>query len=317
MRILVTGGAGFIGSNVVSAFAGEHEIAVVDDLSTGSSANLHADARFIRMSILDESLAHEFARFRPDAVVHLAAQASVVASIKNPAHDWAVNVEGTRAVARAAADAGARVMISASSAAVYGDPVELPLAETARKQPASPYGHSKHAAEEVLAGELIAAGVDFASFRFSNVYGPRQVPAGEGGVVAVFLDKVASGEKIRIHGTGEQTRDFIYVGDVVSAISAALGFEGSLREGGGGGPAYNIATGNRTSVSGLVAKLASICGSDIRTIHEAAREGDILHSSLDATKARRVFGWDARIPLDIGLAATYGWLTESGNDGAR
>jgi UDP-glucose 4-epimerase len=269
------------------------------------------------MNILDGSLADEFTRLRPDAVVHLAAQASVAASIKDPAHDWAVNVEGTRAVARAAASAGVRMMLSASSAAVYGDPVELPLIETARKQPASPYGHSKLAAEEVLAGELISAGAEFASFRFSNVYGPRQDSAGEGGVVAVFLDRVVSGEQVVIHGTGEQTRDFIYVGDVVSAISAALGFEGSLREGGGAGPAYNIATGTRTSVSELVETLAGICGSDIRTAHAAAREGDILHSSLDSTKARRVFRWDARIALDIGLAATYGWLTESGNHGTR
>ncbi len=311
MRIMVTGGAGFIGSNIVSAFVGEHELAIVDDLSTGSASNLHPDVRFTRMDILDERLVEEFVSFKPDAVVHLAAQASVSVSMDDPERDWRVNVEGTRAVARAARDAGAGVVLSASSAAVYGDPLALPLPETARKRPRSPYGHSKLAAEEVLASELSPTGVDFASLRFSNVYGPRQDPFGEGGVVAIFVSQVSAGEEIVVFGSGEQTRDFIYVGDVVTAVSAALGAGTRLREGGGAGPAYNISTGRQASVLQLVEMLERASAASVRVRHAPARHGDIDRSALDSTKARDVFVWDARIPLDVGLAATYAWFTES------
>ena len=225
MRVLVTGGAGFIGSNLVHALvSGGHQVGIIDDLSTGKSANVHPHAWFRALDILDDSFGELVAEFAPDAVVHLAAQASVSVSLEDPDRDWAVNAEGTRLVARAAREAGAKRMISASSAAVYGEPAEadLPLSETAPKAPVNPYGKSKLAAESLLAQELEGSDVDYASFRFSNVYGPRQDGAGEGGVVAIFCTRMREGAAPVVYGTGAQTRDFIYVGDVVGAIISAL-----------------------------------------------------------------------------------------------
>ncbi len=311
MRLLITGGAGFIGSNLAWALVGEHEILVVDDLSTGSSANLHPEVDFAHLDILDERIMKEFERFGPEVVVHLAAQSSVPVSLRDPELDWRTNVEGTRAVAIAAREAGARLVLSASSAAVYGDPVELPLAETARKSPESPYGHSKLAAEEVLAAELTSGDVDFASFRFANVYGPRQDAQGEGGVVAIFASSMVDGKAPVLFGSGEQTRDFIYVGDVISAVAAAISTEHRLCEGRGRGPAYNISTGSSVSVLELVELLRAASGYAGPVQHAPARAGDVPHSVLDPAKALEVFGWDARVPLDAGIAATYGWFAES------
>jgi len=190
MRILITGGAGFIGANLVAELVREFEVGVIDDLSTGSADNLHADAWFQKMGILEPDFQRVLGEFDPDVVVHLAAQSSVAVSLEDPERDWAVNVEGTRRVAEAAVACGASRMVSASSAAVYGEPAEedLPLSETAQKLPTSPYGESKLAAEEVLAGVLVSTDVDFASFRFANVYGPGQDPTGEAGVVAIFIE---------------------------------------------------------------------------------------------------------------------------------
>jgi UDP-glucose 4-epimerase len=225
MRVLVTGGAGFIGSNLVDALVARGDtVGVIDDLSTGKAQNLNPSAWFREMDILDVSVPDVACEFAPDAVVHLAAQASVAVSLRDPNRDFAVNAEGTRAVARAALASGAKRMISASSAAVYGEPAEslLPLLETAPKAPANPYGNSKLAAESMLAEKLLGTGCDFASFRFSNVYGPRQDAAGEGGVVSLFCDRMHAGTAPVVYGTGEQTRDFIFVGDIVGAIIAAL-----------------------------------------------------------------------------------------------
>lgn len=311
MRLLVTGGAGFIGSNLVWSLSDDHEILVVDDLSTGKIDNLPVDVEVRRLDVLDPELMRIVNSFCPHAIVHLAAQASVSRSLADPQLDWAVNVEGTRAVALAAAAAGVQRVLSASSAAVYGNPSELPLTESAQKLPESPYGHSKLAAELALSEELSRTNVDFASLRFSNVYGPRQDAQGEGGVVAVFCDAMARGEAPTIFGSGLQTRDFVYVGDVVNAISTALSFEGALREGAGTGPAYNISTGSRVSVRDLADNVAELAGLDVSIPHAPAREGDIMHSALDPHKARAVFGWDARTPLRRGLVRTYEWFAES------
>lgn len=328
MRVLVTGGAGFIGSNLVDVLvAAGHVPGVIDDLSTGRMRNLRHPVWFRQLDILDPDLVSAVREFAPDAVVHLAAQASVQASLRDPARDWAVNAEGTRAVARSARGAGASRVLFASSAAVYGNPENVPLAETARLAPASPYGASKLAAEGLLAEELAGRGVDFSSLRFSNVYGPRQDARGEGGVISIFLDTIAAGGRPAIFGDGTQTRDFVFVADVAGAIRAALETEVSLAEGrfsgagskalGATGPdaaAYNISTGVETSLEALADSVRRGTGFGGEFERLPAREGDIDRSALDPAKARDVFGWSAVVPLDRGLATTWKWFASSGSD---
>ncbi|MBS3956039.1 MAG: NAD-dependent epimerase/dehydratase family protein [Clostridiales bacterium] len=309
MRVIVTGGAGFIGSNLVHAIIGENAVLVIDDLSTGRPENIHPAAAMRTMDILDGSLSTVFAEFAPEIVVHLAAQSSVSASLVDPARDWAVNVEGTRAVSRAARESGVRLVLSASSAAVYGEPAELPLTESSPVHPANPYGESKLAAEGALAEELAGSPCDYASLRFANVYGPRQDATGEGGVVAAFCSALAEGRAPVIHGDGGQTRDFIFVGDVVSALIAAIYCEVRLGdEAAPGGAAYNISTGSEVSVHALADSLRPV--SEFLRPFEYTRErpGDVRRSALDASRAREAFGWHARVPLDTGLAATYRWF---------
>lgn len=314
MRVLVTGGAGFIGSSVVHVLLGAgHEVGVIDDLSKGKVENLNPSAWFRCLDILDESFAAVVAEFSPDAVVHLAAQASVAASFADPERDRLVNAEGTRRVAVAAAEAGATRVLSASSAAVYGDPEAIPLTETATTRPLSPYGASKLEAESLLAEELGGRGVDFASLRFANVYGPRQDASGEGGVVALFLFAIAEGQEPVIFGNGRQTRDFVYVSDVAAAILAALETDATLSAevSSGGQAAYNISTGTETSVERLsdgVRAVSHYLGAFRRA---EAREGDIFRSSLDPAKARVMFGWGARVPLERGLATTWRWVAST------
>ncbi|MBI5231919.1 MAG: NAD-dependent epimerase/dehydratase family protein [Coriobacteriales bacterium] len=309
MRILVTGGAGFIGSNLVWALvAAGHDVGVIDDLSTGSPANLHPSAWFRTVDILDDSLESLVREFAPEAVVHLAAQSSVSVSISDPERDHAVNAEGTRRVALAARQAGARRMLSASSAAVYGEPAELPLREISPKAPINPYGASKLEAEAILAEVLRGSDTDFASMRFSNVYGPRQNSEGEGGVVAIFSGAIAADRPPVIFGDGKQTRDFIFVGDIVGAIVAALFGEKPLALDGPDGPAYNISTGTEISVNDLVRVLRSVAGY-LGPIESApARVGDIERSSLSPGKAAAEFGWKATSELEQGLSLTWSWF---------
>lgn len=312
MRVLVTGGAGFIGSNLVDALARRgHVPGVVDDLSTGREENLRAGAFFRRMDILDRDLPKVFAEFAPDAVIHLAAQADVQASIADPARDWAVNVDGTRAVAEAAAACGACRVVSASSAAVYGDPEVVPLPETASKSPANPYGRSKLAAETALADALSDTATDHASMRFANVYGPRQDWRGEGGVVAIFCARIAAGEPPLIFGSGEQTRDFVFVGDVANALITAVENDRELSGALPDGPAYNVSTGVETSVTELVALLAAAAGRPVQAEHRPERPGEIDRSALDPSKATAVFGWSAGVRLSEGLSTTWRWFEQS------
>ena len=311
MRVLITGGAGFIGSNLAYALiAAGNSVGIVDDLSTGKSENLHPHAWTRTLDILDPAFPGLVAQFAPDAIVHLAAQASVTESLRDPERDWAVNAEGTRIVAEAALLAGAVRVISASSAAVYGEPAEsdLPLDEAAPKAPANPYGRSKLAAEGLLAEALLGTGVDFASFRFSNVYGPRQDAQGEGGVVALFGAAMAASRPPRVYGSGEQTRDFIYVGDVVGALSSAIFAESKLATVAGDASAYNVSTGKETSVIDLLGAMRAASGYEGGIEFAPARDGDVMRSSLDPRKAGRTFGWRAHQSLELGAEMTWRWF---------
>jgi UDP-glucose 4-epimerase len=310
MRVLVTGGAGFIGSNLAIALTmGGHEVGIIDDLSSGHAENLNGLAWFREMDILDPEFDAAVAEFAPEAVVHLAAQPSVAASMTDPERDWAVNVEGTRAVARAAAAAGATRVLSASSAAVYGEPAELPLSETSPKAPVNPYGRSKLAAEAALAETLRPARVDFASLRFSNVFGPRQDAAGEGGVVSVFASKMIAGQLPTIYGDGTQTRDFIFVGDVVAAIITALSSDVELGAAAlPDGPAYNISTGKETPINQVAGMMAAAALFPRPFSHEPAREGDVARSALDPSKAAASLDWQAHADLEGALKMTLTWF---------
>jgi UDP-glucose 4-epimerase len=309
VRVLVTGGAGFIGANLVRALLkGGHEAGVVDDLSSGKREQVPDGVWFRRLDILAPALRDAFDEFRPEAVVHLAAQPSVSASFADPERNHAVNVDGTRRVASAALGCRARRVISASSAAVYGEPAELPLPEQAAKSPANPYGDSKLAAELALIEELGASETDFASFRFSNVYGPMQDAHGEGGVVAIFADRLAAGLPPRIYGDGKQTRDFVYVCDLATAVVDALLTRERLAIEGLDGPAYNISTGEEVSVLDLAERMSLAAGRSAGHESAPAREGDVVRSALDPRKAHEVFGWRARTPLDQGLERTTAWF---------
>lgn len=199
-------------------------------------------------------------------------------------------------------------MISASSAAVYGEPAELPLSEGSRTEPLTPYGASKLEAEGLLRDTLEGSGTDHASFRFSNVYGPRQDAEGEGGVVAIFCARMRDGLAPVVYGDGSQTRDFIYVGDIVSAIIAALDSEAALAPGGDSRGAYNISTGERTSVEALIGALRQAANYLGPVERAEPREGDIVHSVLDPSKAERAFGWRSGVDLPTGIASTWRWF---------
>jgi UDP-glucose 4-epimerase len=310
VRVLVTGGAGFIGSNLVHALvASGADVGVIDDFSTGTVANLHPAVWLRHLDILDPMLPEAVAAFAPDAVVHLAAQTDVSRSLADPERDRLVNTGGTAAVARAAAAAGARRMLSASSAAVYGPQEGLPVTETSPKRPMNPYGESKLAAEAALADALEGTGVDFASMRFGNVYGPRQDWRGEGGVVAIFGSRLAAGERPLIYGDGSQTRDFIYVGDIVAFIMNALDFPERLAGEMPDGPAYNVSTGQGTTVQQLAAYLSATSRVLKQPEYLPARDGDVQRSVLDPGKADERLGWVARQPIEPGLAITWRWLS--------
>jgi UDP-glucose 4-epimerase len=299
VRALVTGGAGFIGSHLVDVLLARGDtVTVVDHLR--SEANLVSaraqGARLVRGDVTDvEAMLPVFADARPEAVYHLAAQIDVRRSVSDPSMDAHQNVGGTAAVLEAARSAGARRVILASTAGVYGDPPRLPIAEDADVAPLSPYGASKAAAESYLALFSRLYGVSTLALRMSNVYGPRQNPHGEAGVIAIFCAAAASGRAVTIFGDGSQTRDFVYVEDVVQAFAAA----GASDEAG----AINVSTGVETSLLDLAGTLG------LATELGPERLGEIARSSLDPSSAAARLGWRAGTPLAEGLRRTIAAMT--------
>jgi UDP-glucose 4-epimerase len=301
-RALVTGGAGFIGSHLVEALLAEgRQVTVIDDLSSGSRSNVAPGAELQTLDIVDRDVLHAaIEQARPDAIFHLAAQASVVASVEDPTRDCAVNVQGTLNVLDAAARLGTPVVFTSTGGALYGDEAPMPTAEDRIPAPLSPYGASKWAGEAYVNTWSLSGGIPHAVCRLGNVYGPRQSPHGEAGVVAIFSHHLHAGKTPKLYGHGAPTRDYVYVGDVVRALLAACGHRGT----------YNVATGVETDVRTIWDELSTAAGVQIEPQLADLRPGELQHSCLDASRAERELGWRAEVPIAEGLARTYAALLE-------
>lgn len=304
MRILITGGAGFIGSHLADAyFQAGHEVAVLDNLASGHLANLAAvKPLFFECDITDRTAVREaFLEFQPEVVSHHAAQLSVKASVDDVTYDAQVNVLGLVNVAEMAIATGCRKLIFASSGGtVYGDAARLPTPEEQPLLPVSPYGISKMAGEHYLRYFKQSHGLDYTIFRYGNVYGPRQDPHGEAGVVAIFARRMLAGKSPVIHGDGEQRRDYVYVADVAKANLLALHH--------GGGRTYNIGGGVATSVNALFAELERPLATGLAPIHGPKRGGEVIVSSLEITRAAVELGWTPQTGLNAGLHDTLAYF---------
>ncbi|MDH7479115.1 MAG: SDR family oxidoreductase [Syntrophomonadaceae bacterium] len=311
MKVLVTGGAGFIGSHIVDRLVAEgYAVAAVDNLSTGRRENLNPSAVFYHLDISSPGLEAVFREFQPQMVIHQAAQSSVTVSLREPLKDADTNIRGTINLLELCRRYHVLKLVYASSAAVYGSPRYLPIDEQHPVNPTSFYGISKYAAERYLEVYRQLYGITYVILRYANVYGPRQDPQGEGGVVSIFADRLTRGEPVTIFGDGEQTRDFIFVGDVVHANILAL-----TR---GDNQVLNISTGTQTTVNQLYHLMFELCRlrnpfsspSEPR-IYQPERPGDIKHSFLLSQKARESLGWEPQLALLDGLRETIGGCSVS------
>jgi UDP-glucose 4-epimerase len=298
VRAIVTGGAGFIGSHLVDTLVGRgDDVAVVDNFSSGKRENLNERARLVEDDIRDELDIWD--ELRPDVCFHLAAQADVNVSVQRPDYDAGVNVLGTVRILEGARLHGTQVVFASTGGAIYGE-CDGPAAETAERRPMSPYGIAKLAGEEYLAGWNRLHGTRHIALRFANVYGPRQDSGLEGGVVSIFLERMARGEPTTIYGDGEQSRDYVYVDDVVRAALAAAGH---------GGGVFNVGTGTETSVNELHAACRRVAGTEREPQHAEPRLGDVRRSVIDPALAERELGWRAETSLDAGLRITWEWTS--------
>lgn len=304
MTVLVTGGAGFIGSHVVDTYleAG-FSVAVVDNLVTGNRKNLNPQARFYEVDICDRRALREvFARERPQFVNHHAAQINLRHSVDDPLYDASVNILGTLNVLELSREFGVEKVIFASTGgALYGEVEELPVSEERTPTPLSPYGVAKYAAECYLRYYEAVWEIPYVALRYGNVYGPRQDPKGEAGVIAIFSERILRGEPCVVFGDGTKTRDYVFVADVARANLLAL----SAPPG-----AYNIGTGKETSVLELLALFAKVAGREIEVVFAPERKGEISRIALSAEKAKRVLSWEPQTSLEEGLAQTFLWFAE-------
>ncbi len=309
-RALVTGGAGFIGSHVVDLLASEgYAVTILDDFSSGKEANVNPAATVVRASIADPAARALVKDGRFDVLCHLAAQIDVRRSVADPAYDAAINIGGTLNLLEGVRDSGhaTRVIFSSSGGAQYGDLVPTPTPETADKDPASPYGITKLAAEYYLSYYARIHGMDTVSLRYSNVYGPRQDPHGEAGVVAIFCGRLLDGTPLTVFGDGGQTRDYVFAGDVARAnllaAEATLPAPSRLDDRG-----FNVGTGVETSVLELAQVLQRVAGATGTVQHAPARPGEQRRSCISPAKAGQVLGWTPAMPLADGLRATYDYF---------
>jgi UDP-glucose 4-epimerase len=304
IRAIVTGGAGFIGSHVTDALLARGDrVAVVDDLSSGKRERVPAGADFHQIDIrLAGELRDLAIEFSPDAVFHLAAQADVRVSVDDPGRDADVNVRGTAEVLEAARVAGARLVFSSTGGAIYGEVDTIPSPESTPSAAMAPYGVSKLCGEHYVELYNRLYGTSHIVLRYGNVYGPRQDPHGEAGVVAIFFGKLAAGAAPIVFGDGGQTRDYVYVGDVVAANLTALGYHGTQAT-------FNIGTATETSVLDLLAECQRAAGTDVAPEHRPARLGELARSALDCSLAERELGWRPATPLHQGLTETLRSIT--------
>ncbi len=302
-QVLVTGGAGFIGSHVVDALVErEYRVAVLDNLSSGVRANVNARAEFYQGDITDpDTVERVFERVRPQLVDHHAAQISVSESAKDPIFDARTNIVGSLVLLEACRKHGVEHFTFASTGgALYGNPAAIPADEHTPILPLSPYGAAKASVETYLRMYRATWGLHSVALRYANVYGPRQSPHGEAGVVAIFAGKMLAGQDPVIFGSGEQERDFVYVGDVAAANVAAIGarLEGS----------FNVGTGKGTSVNDVASALAAACGFSRRPMYSPERPGEVQRITLDAQLLTKAVGWEPKIDLQQGLAQVVAHL---------
>lgn len=299
MKILLTGGAGFIGSHLSEKLIAQgHEVVIYDNLTTGKREQVPQEAKLIVGDIRDPKVGELFARENFEAMIHLAAQTGVPASIDSPHFDGDVNILGTINLLEACRTYQVKRVIFASTAAAYGDVTELPVQETTKMQPTSFYGLSKLTVEKYLALYQSQFGLDYVVLRFANVYGERQGDGGEGGVVSIFCRKFFENQSVAVYGDGCQTRDFVYVGDVADAICLALTTNHP-------NAVYNVSTQTETTVNELLTLLQGIAGKKISATYQPVREGDIFRSFLANDRAQTCLQWKPATPLKLGLEKTY------------
>lgn len=303
MKVLVTGGAGFIGSHLVEALLRAHyQVFVIDDLSSGKRSQVPAPARFYKIDIRSPKLQQLLMRLKPDYVCHLAAQKSVAHSHQDAAFDASVNIVGSLNILEAVKNQGLKKFLFVSSGAVYGDPKEIPTPETSEFQLTSPYALSKHTLEVYLDYFTREYGVPGVVVRPANVYGPRQVHDAEGGVVAQFSRHLLTTGTATIEGKGEQTRDFIYVGDVAAGIIAAM-----VK----GGGVYNLSTAKDVSIRELLVEMGKVANIIPKVNYDPPRPADIKRAALSPRRAERELGWEPQVPLIEGLRLTMRWFKDN------
>jgi len=306
MKILVTGGAGFIGSHLVDKLIEKgHSVAVIDNLSTGKKENINKKAEFYNKDIRKDNISKIIKKEDPEVIFHYAAQIDVRKSTQNPIEDGKINILGSLNVIESFLDKATNpkhFFFASTGGAIYGDADQIPTKESYKEEPLSPYGVAKLSVEKYLNFYKETHNLKYTAFRFSNVYGPRQNPDGEAGVAAIFTDQIFSGEQPIIFGDGKQTRDFVYVKDVVRANMMALNK--------GKGGTYNISTGKETSVNEIFKYLVEFTGKEIKEKHGDPKKGEQRRSCLDYSKAKKELGWEPKYDIKKGLKETVEWFNQ-------